>query len=131
MKQRVAKIVLRIVGTLIGLMGIFMLCPALLILFRKPADLTGWMVLFIVFPILLAFYFMYVAYVTWSRFSPVVVRHVCGTLGFFLLLAVSSFLEDGHGMSTRQPLIFLSSLILIYFVYRLAAGYINRLLFPA
>ena len=92
-KARTAiKAVLRIVGTLGGILGIAILWIAAMLFFRSFREL-GWMTILVIFPALLGAYFIYVMYLVWFRFSPRAIRHTCIGLGLYLFSVCSRALE--------------------------------------
>jgi hypothetical protein len=131
-KRLIAKITMRVVGTLAGPSGLGMLCvtPFMLYHFITGRDLL--MIVFAAFPLALAAYFSYVAYLVWFRFSPLAVRHICGTLGFLILvLATNLFDPSRHSAAPCAAFAFLGSLVAAYFAYRVASNQLSQLLFPA
>jgi hypothetical protein len=83
MNQTIATILIRIVGTLAGLLGACMLCVTPFMFYGAFASEHFWILLVGLFPFVVGIYFLYVAYLVWFRFSANAVRHVCGMLGFF------------------------------------------------
>lgn len=127
MKLTVVKHCLRIAGTIIGLIGILMLSMGAVLVWRAVREEGSMMIFFSGFAAVLGAYLVYVGYLTWFRFTSHAVRHICGTLAFFLLTMV--------GAPSREidPLlggfIFVALLVAAYTGYRVASGRLNRLLF--
>ena len=131
MKLTIAKTLMRVVGTLGGLLGLGMLCIAPLMLYRSVTERNPWMILLAAFPLALAGYFIYVAYLVWFRFSPIAVRHICGALGFYLLMLITKLFDPSRDSGTPwAAFAFLGCLVVVYFAYRVASDRLSRLLFP-
>ena len=131
MRLTIAKIVMRIVGTLGGLLGVGMLCVTPFVLYHSIAERDGWMILLAIFPVALSVYFLYVSYLVWFRFSPLAVRHICGALGFCLLAVITKFFNPARDSHAAWPaFVSLGSLIVVYLAYRVASDRLSRLLFP-
>lgn len=131
MLRVIAKILLRTIGTLFGLLGIAMLCIGLFLL---PGLLRSsspdWLVLSLVLIPTLFFsvYFVCTFYLVWFRFSPTAVRHACGALGLLAFTQLSRWLHLSVD-DPRMPLIFLGSLLGICLACLVASRLLNRLLF--
>jgi len=130
MKLTIAKIVMRVIGTLAGLLGLGMLCVTPFMLYHSITERNAWMILLAVFPLALAAYFIYVAYLVWFRFSPLAVRHICGALGFCVLMLVTKLFDPSRDSDTPwAAFAFLGCLVAVYFAYRVASARLSRLLF--
>lgn len=131
MRLTIAKIVLRVVGTLAGLLGLGMLCVTPFMVYHSITERNGWMILLAVFPLAVAIYFIYVAYLAWFRFSPLAVRHICGALGIYVLMLVTKLFDASRNSETPwTAFAFLGCLVAVYFAYRTASNRLSRLLFP-
>jgi hypothetical protein len=135
MTQSVAKILLRVIGTLAGLLGALMLVVTPFMFLRVYAGKSIAVVLLGLFPFVVAGYFLFAAYLVWFRFSPRAVRHICGTFGFFLLMFATRFVTTppapvAPASAPLGAIAFLSFMIAVYFGYRIASRYLIRLLFP-
>jgi hypothetical protein len=137
MTKTIAKILMQVVGTLAGLLGALMLCvtPFMLYVVFTGKSVSVAVLLLSLFPLFVAVYFLYVAYLVWFRYSPRAVLHICGTLGFFVLGLALRFLDVAdidvsHGATLWQPFAFLGFLVFVFFAYRAASRYLSRLLFP-
>jgi hypothetical protein len=130
-KVIVAKIAMRIAGTLAGLLGLCLL-PAMLVgLYSSITESDPWMILFATFSLAISAYFMYVAYLVWLRFSPLAVQHVCGALAFYVLILIMRLFELSRNRD--QPWIGFAlpgSFVAVYIAYRVASHRLSRLLFP-
>jgi hypothetical protein len=131
MKAIVAKIVMRIAGTLAGLMGFCLFSAMLVGLYSSITERDLRMVPFAVFSLAISAYLMYAAYLVWFRFSPLAVRHVCGALGFCVLMLLMQ-LPDWSRIPDQpwMEFAFLGSFVAVYIAYRLASNRLSRLLFP-
>jgi hypothetical protein len=129
MTLSIAKTVMRVVGTLAGLLGVAMLCFMPFMLFHSITERNPWMIVLAIFPLALALYFIYVAYLVWFRFSPLAMRHICGALGFYVLMLLTK-LFDRDLDTTWAPSAFLGCLVIVYFAYRVASNRLSRWLFP-
>lgn len=132
MKLTVAKIVMRVIGTLAGLLGLGMLGLAPFIFYHAIAEWNLWMILLAAFPLALAVYLVYVAYLVWFRFSPLAVRHICGALGFYGFTLLTPLFNPGPGGpdTAWSALAFLGCIVGVYLAYRVASNRLSRLLFP-
>jgi len=131
MTHTVAKILMRIIGTLVGMFGVFMLSFGLFLVYESFTEQNPLIIGHTVFIMGLAVYFLFVAYLVWFRFSPLAVRHIFGILGLYVLSLLPSFVHpalDPH----RYWMLFayLGSLVVVYFAYRFASDRVSRLLFP-
>ena len=124
-----AKILMRVVGTLAGLLGLGMLCILPFLIHHAIAEQMGWMILFAVFPLPVAAYFIYAAYLVWIRFSPVAVRHVCGALGFYTLTLFPKAFERFRD-ADWMPFAFFGCLVAVYLACCVVSHYLSRRLFP-
>lgn len=127
MAQKIGFIAVRILGTLLGLIGCSLIWYAQYLwpqqgdehgLFMKLATGSG---------ILFAIYFFYIAYLVWWKYSPLAVRHLVAVLTLYLWTKIPTT-ED---RTPASGLIILGSFAAMYVAYRLASYYLNRLLFPA
>jgi hypothetical protein len=131
MRLSIVKTVMRVVGTLAGLLGVGMLCITPFMLHHSITQRNPWMILLAVFPLALAAYFIYVAYLVWFRFSPLAVRHICGALGFYVLTLVTKLFDPARDSDAAWPAFaFLGCLVVVYFSYRVASDRLSRWLFP-
>jgi hypothetical protein len=126
MAQKIAFVAVRVLGTLLGVLGCLLLWYAQYSwpqvgnkhsLFMKLATGSG---------ILFAIYFFYVAYLVWFRYSPLAVRHVVAVF----ILYLWSKIPTTDDRTPAAGLVLLVSLVAMYLAYRLATRYLNRLLFP-
>jgi hypothetical protein len=131
MKLIVAKIAMRVAGTLAGLVGLCFL-PAMLVgLYHSITEPYPLMILVAAFALAISAYLMYVAYLVWFRFSPLAVRHVCGALGFYVLTLVPRLLDLSRNPDRPwMGFALLGSFVAVYIAYRFASHRLSRLLFP-
>jgi hypothetical protein len=135
MKATIAKIIVRVIGTLIALLGLVMLCSMSFLLAYAPNDtIRGIWLLFSLVTLPMTLWFSYVGYLVWADFSPSVVRHVCGVFVFLCFLSVSSHtLEAARGGVPPSPWLlpaFFGLLIAACAVHRLISKQLNHWLFP-
>ena len=131
MNVHVAKILLRVIGTLGGLLGLGMLCVAPIMFFHSVGERNPWMILLAAFPLAMSAYLIYVGYLVWFRFSPLAVRHICGALGFYIITLVPKISDPSRDPSSPWgPFLFLACLVAVYFGYRSISGKLSRWLFP-
>ena len=146
MKQRFFKILLRTAGTLIGFTGGAMSFGLLfgiaagfhdkLTKLDQDVWMLGFVLLIAIFAAAMGLWALRVAYLIWFRFSPKAVRYVCGTLAFGAAIHRWHPLErdtpiDFHGAPILwQPIAGCLCLIALYYGYRIATRYLNRLFFP-
>jgi catechol 2,3-dioxygenase-like lactoylglutathione lyase family enzyme len=131
----VAKIMMRVIGTLAGLLGIGSLFFTPFVLHQLMVPQSPLTILFSLyfafFSLAVDAYFIYAAYLVWFRFSPLAVRHMCGLLGFSALVLVAKLADPLHHPHTPwAPLISLAGLGAVYFGYRAASNRLSRFLFP-
>ena len=131
MNRKLLEVALRIIGALSSLMGVGMLCGALMFLISGMQDAKWWMVAFSGFFIFLAGYFVYVGYLVWFKPSPLAVRHVCGLIGFYVLTLFMELLDPSHdSFSPWKSFAFLGCLIAVYFGYKAASRWLSQKMFP-
>ena len=129
MSLAVAKILLRVISALAGLLGFGILCITPFLIHHSIAEQQGWMIFFLVLPLLVAVYFIYAAYLVWFRFSPVAVKHICGALGFYVVTLFPKVFERFRD-ADWMPIAFLGSLLVVYLAYRVVSHRLSRWLFP-
>lgn len=138
MKTRVAKFLIRTLGTIVGLIGISILCctPIVVIgMFKEDGNVgLSWAagVFFVaLFPGTIGTYLSYVGYSIWHRFSPLAVGRVC----FFSVFIALSFCfwlmhrgkHPGRALNAIEILICMGG---AYVVARLVGERLIKLLFP-
>lgn len=127
MNKTSLTVALKAVGVLSGLMATGMLCVGLVLLISAAQAAEWGMMTLSLFPLMLAGYFAYVAYLVWFRFSPLAVQHVCGLLGFCVIM----LLDPRHdSFSPWRSFAFLACLIAVYFGYKAVSRWLSRQLFP-
>ncbi|MFZ2642275.1 MAG: hypothetical protein WA117_14850 [Verrucomicrobiia bacterium] len=133
MKATVAKIVVRAIGTLIALLGMTLLGFGLLMLKHAPDGHT-WIELALMLLILpFVVWFVYVGYLVWADFSPLVVRHVCGVFAYLCFSSILSRTVVGAHAGMHSPWIlpaFVGLILVTWAVYRIVSKRLNRWLFP-
>lgn len=131
LKLAVARIVMRVVGNLAGLLGVGMLCSTPFQLHLSVTERNPWMIPLAAFPLALGAYFIYVAYLVWFRFSPHAVRHSCGALGFSLLTLTTKLCDPARDSGAACPaFVVLGGLVAVSSAYRVASSRLSRFLFP-
>lgn len=124
------KILVKLIGSLSGLLGFGMLCVDLFFLVGVFKAATWWMVPIAMFSFGIAAYLLYVAFLVWFRFSPLAVRHVCGALGFYALSLATNCLNPERLASTPWiSFAWLGCLIAVYFGYKAASRWLSRRIF--
>jgi hypothetical protein len=135
MKARAARIVVRVIGTLIALIGLTMLGTALLVLTTAPAGQDRAVLsVMLLFPLLLfAAWFIYVGYSAWSKLSPTVVRHVFALLILLCFFSISKRIVPGLPADPDSPWR-LAALIGLFLaacaIQRVVSKQFNHWLFP-
>lgn len=130
MTPGIAKVLIRVAGTLIGLLGVGMLWFSSFLIYHSFTEQDPWMIALAVFPCALTAYFLYVMYLVWFRFSQLAVRYLCGALGFYVFTIVVGVFDITHGPDTVwKALAFFGCAVVIYCAYRLATVYLGRWLF--
>ena len=130
MKHTSVKIGIKVAGTLTGLLGLCVLCYVPFAVHAIITKGSAWMLLLIVLPLALAAYFFYVAYLVWSRFSPLAVRHACGVLAVCVLVPVQELIDKGlHEYEPWGLFAYLGCLLAVYIAYSVASDRLSRLLF--
>lgn len=129
MKQYIAKVIVRLIGSVTGLFGICLACVSLFTIFNSIVDRSPWSSLLGFLTLPLAVYFISVAYLVWIRLSPIIVRQVCAILGFFCFSSILRLgtLHDTHVFWVIS--LYILFLIAVYFGYSILITYLNRLLF--
>lgn len=124
-RRTVAKIFVQSVGTLAGLSGLAILAS---VAFMPAHSLESLAIL----SLLLAVYLIYVACLVWFWLSPLAVRHVCGLLGFCVLMLILELLEPRkYDHNAIWPgFVFIGSLVAVYIGYRVASHNLSHFLFP-
>ena len=78
----------------------------------------------------LGFYFAYVGFLTWFRFSPLAIRHICGgTLFWVFLLIGSTIIKVVTGIGVVRGALSILLLAALVWVYRKAWHYFSNLIF--
>ena len=130
MKLTLAKIVLRVMGTLSGLLGVGMLFSTSLILKHALAEPT-WLALLLLTILPFPLWMIFVGCLVWARLSPFVIRQVCGVLGFLCLMFLINhtvFKADIHSPWTTSA--FVGLILVTWGVYRIVSKRLNHWLFP-
>jgi hypothetical protein len=131
MKARTAKALMRVAGALAGVSGVVMLCFGLSPLYHSVTEQDPWMIGLAALLLALPVYLVYVAYLVWFRFSPLAVRHICGTLAFLMLGLVTTLFDPTRDSGTPwRSLAFLGCLLAALMGYRIASERLSRWLFP-
>ena len=129
MKPTTAKILMRVVGTLAGLLGLVML-PFGFMFYHSITERNVWMILLPVCLQALAAYFIYVAYLVWFRFSPLAVRHICGTLALYVLALVTKLFDSFFDLGMPwEGFASLGCFVAAYVAYDVASVRLSRWLF--
>ena len=133
MKLRIfAKVVVRVIATLVGLLGLWLLFTALLLLYHVIPERDAGRISMGVFALPFAAYYLYTAYLVWFRFSPLAVRHVCGALCLYGMIFVTAKLLEvtAHSYALWPAFAFLGCVVAVYIAYRFVSNRLSRLLFP-
>ncbi len=138
MKFNVAKILIRVVGTIAGIVGVTDLWVSLVI-FRPAITSDGpWTIRSLMefslqlLMLLIGPYLVWVGYLVWFRFSPLAVRHACGFLGYLFwgaLIWGALLYRISEPTSPWLALAGLGSLVFVCWAYRAGSRYLIRLLF--
>ena len=128
MKTKTAIIVFRASGLLTALLGLANLC------YCAPVFLTGenWVIVMMGFLfVVLGLYLLYVGYLTWRRFSPLAIRHICGVIAFYLLASVQIAMDHLNSPQwlTESGIVSLVCLISAFIFYRWAAKHFIQKIF--
>ena len=133
MSASFTKVVVRLLGTIEGLFGAFALLPAFGMLWSAVWKGQVYWLAFVGFPLAVAAYGLYVGYLVWFRLTPLAVQHVCGTVGFLILILMNRWFEPLSSpvqhTPTWLPFAWLGALWAIYLLYRFAADRLSRALF--
>src|SRR3954471_6572306 len=131
MRHSVAKIVMRVLGTLGGVLGVVGLCITAFVLYHSATERNAGLVVAALIPLAFSAYFLYVSYLIWFKFSPLTVKHICGGIGFCVLALVSKLIEPARHSHGAWPIYaYLGSLIVLYLAYRVASDRLSPSLFP-
>lgn len=118
-----AKLGLRVVGTLVGLTCLHLIVRAYIL-----AHNGDWPALVLV--VVVGFYCAYVGYVTWLKFSPRAVRHICGATLFWVFLLISRVpLHFAPGGGVIQGALYILLLLFSIWVHRRATRCFSVLIF--
>ena len=135
MKRNHTELLMRIIGSLAGLLAIGMLLTIPFMLHQRINDqeqpLTTFSIIFLFFLALVpAAYFMSVAYFVWFRFSPLAVRHICGLPGIVLFMVIAKLSTSiSTSMVALQAFAMLVGLVAVAFVCRACSNRLIRSLF--
>jgi hypothetical protein len=132
MNRRVAVFVVRAIGTLGGLLGASMLYVACERVVSAPADVNPWIwyTFFVGLQLVIALFFIWVAYLIWFRFSPRAIQQVCGLLAFLLVgLVMTLFPATDQANAGSRSLIYLGSIAFALLGYRMLSRYLNKVIF--
>ena len=113
---------LRISGTIAALTSL--LCLGRAYILASNSDLAGFVLVAI-----FGLYFAYVGYLTWFRFSPWAIRHICGAtlcLVFFVVRLLIHLVSQGHEVKGLLSILLIVGLV---WVYRKAWRYLSALIF--
>jgi hypothetical protein len=131
MKPTQAKLLVRVLGSVAGLFGV---CPLCYEPFQLYGDISGKNVAASVIDALalaLGFYFLYVAYLVWFRFSRCAVQHACAVLGFCVYMVCSMLCYiPVVPPSLWSCIAGLVGMLMAFAIYRIANKRLSRLLFP-
>ncbi|MFA5190588.1 MAG: hypothetical protein WC740_07680 [Verrucomicrobiia bacterium] len=134
MKLKIAKVVLRVIGTLSALLGLAMLCAMILVfLLAKTKSWDSVIVLPILTVLPFAAWQLYVGCLVWRDFSPRVVQQVCGVLAFlgYIFIARHTVLNHETAMNLPwSPLAFIGLIVVTWAVHRIVSKRLNHWLFP-
>ena len=127
MKTTTAILLFRVSGLLTALLGIANLCcaPAFLTDKNSAMVMLGFLFIF------LGLYLLYVGYLTWRRFSPLAIRHVCGVIAFYLLAGVQIAMDYSNSPHwlTESGIVSLVCLIGAFIFYRWASKHFVQKIF--
>ncbi len=132
MKAKIAKIIVRVIGTLSAMVGLAMLCGLLVMVKNGPSGFT-WIVIPILGQLPFVVWFLYVGYLVWASFSPFAVRLVCGTFCFITFFFLFNFMGFIYRHDEDNPWVtfaFVGSIPVTWVVYRAISKRLNRWLFP-
>ncbi|MCX6908728.1 MAG: hypothetical protein NTY01_11880, partial [Verrucomicrobia bacterium] len=133
MKLKIAKVVLRVIGTLSALLGLSMLCAMILVfLLAKTKSWDTLLILPILIVLPFALWQLYVGYLVWRDFSPRVVRQVCGVLVFlgYIFIARNTVLNHETAMNLPwSPLASIGLILVACAVHRVVSKQFNHWLF--
>lgn len=106
---------LRIIGTLMGIIGISGLCITAMMLsheIHQPAVIALAVVMLII-----DLFLIYTCYLVWRRFSPRAVRYVCGNLAFIIFCVFNAWFH-GTVRNLKIPYEWIP-IIFLFFVFAL------------
>lgn len=134
MKATIAKVALRVIGTLIALWALATLCGGLLFLKIVPTEFAR----IVLLPVALVYlpvviWCFYIGYLVWADFSTRVIRHVCGVLcllGFYSLWKHTIAISLSAQPSPWTILACISLIITACAVHRIVSKQLNHWLFP-
>ncbi|MFH1148001.1 MAG: hypothetical protein V1736_09890 [Pseudomonadota bacterium] len=125
MNPTAAKILIKVLGALAGLLGAGMMAcsPSILM---ESGDVS---MFFAVFFVLSALYLAFVGYLAWFRFSPRAIGHACGLLAFLLLLRTP---ETSHLTKDIRwdAALFFGYIALVLCVHGVVSRYLSNIVFP-
>lgn len=132
MNSGFARVLIRTLGTALGLIGVYILCMTpIMVMSLIREGVLGGLILFAL-PVVIGSYLTYMGYSIWHKSSPLVVRNVCAVSGF-IALSYCFWLIDHRWMSPSRALDFLKFLVCLggaYVVGRFAGDWLNKLLWP-
>ena len=132
MKLIVAKTIVRVLGTIFGLFGLFAAWMAVELVFYLPWEASRWMWLISGCVLAIGAISMYISYIVWYQLTPAVVRGVCGLFALYLWGVPVQILDPAH--TGHVPFAFLVLLgwpVALYFIYRFGTNWLNRQLFSS
>ncbi|MBI5684392.1 MAG: hypothetical protein HZC54_04870 [Verrucomicrobia bacterium] len=134
MKLKIAKVVVRVIGTLIALVGLTLLVPLLLMLTtHTPAEQKWVLLLVLLMTLPFAVWFIYVGYSAWFNLSPSVVRHVWAVFMLMCFSSISSRMVTGTQADIDSPWLVPASIGLFlaaWAIHRVVCKQLNHWLFP-
>jgi hypothetical protein len=117
-----AKMVLQVVGTLAALS-----CLHFFLLVYIYASRGDWAGLGLV--LILGLYFAYLGYLTWLRFSPRTIRHICGAILFWVFFFVRVPIKLVSHDSVIGGSLYILLIAGLVWTYRRAWPYLSNLIF--
>jgi hypothetical protein len=117
-----AKMVLQVIGTLAALSCLHFLLLAYI--YASHGDWAG-----LVLVLILGLYFAYLGYLTWLRFSPRAIRHICGATLFWVFLLVRVPIKLVSHDSVITGSLYLLLIAGMVWTYRRAWRYFSSLIF--
>lgn len=139
MNRKIAIILIRLVGSLLGLMGLGWIVMFSILLVGeldsinprvKDEDASRFFLSMMLMVIIITgFFLLYVAYSVWFKFGPKTIQSFVSVLALFTIALSTNLVRPEDGPLGWSLIAWLGIIVLIYFVYKIVHRKLNEWLF--